>query len=398
MIHVGIDATSWTNNRGFGRFTRELVKALASRSAGFRYTLLFDQETPVDVPNGIDAINARTTRTLSESAVGTTSRSFAYLWNVSRLARRTKFDVFFFPSVYSYFPILTRVPCVVCYHDTTAERFPALVFPTRWNQRLWQLKTALARFQTTRAMTVSEASARDLQEMFHIPKRRIDVITEGADPIFRLIHDSAGSAKVRARLGISQDAELLVYVGGINPHKNLMGLLKALPEIVAERSKVQLAIVGDTSGKGFWDNVAELKSVIDGNGLLGRHVHFTGYMPDSDLAEFLNGAAALVFPSLWEGFGLPAVEAMSCGLPVLASRRASLPEVIGDAGLFFDPEDPSDIASCTLQYLRDPALRIRLQKTALERVRRFTWDRAAELANLSFQRCYQDAGRSMRTT
>src|SRR5205085_5374040 len=98
--------------------------------------------------------------------------------------------------------------------------------------------------------------------------------------------------RVRALHGIPLDSELLVYVGGINPHKNLLGLLKALPEVLAERSKVHLAIVGDTSGKGFWDNIAELKGMIDTNVLLARHVHFTGYMPDSDLAEFLNGAAA----------------------------------------------------------------------------------------------------------
>ena len=274
-------------------------------------------------------------------------------------------------------------------YATPKTRFPASEYTL---DRLLKKAMLLARFQTTRAMTVSEASARDIQEVFHIPRRRIDVITEGADPVFRLIHDPAGAVRVRAQHGIPLDAELLVYVGGINPHKNLLGLLKALPQVLAERSKVHLAIVGDTSGKGFWDNIAELKRMIDTNVLLARHVHFTGYMPDSDLAEFLNGAAALVFPSLWEGFGLPAVEAMSCGLPVLASRRASLPEVIGDAGLFFDPEIPSDIASCTLRFLRDPELRSQLQKIALERVRSFTWDRAAELANLSFQRCHEDGG------
>lgn len=125
-IHIGVDATSWSNDRGFGRFTRELVTALAARDAGFRYTLLFDRPPEAGLPAGVEVLSAATRRTLNESAVGATSRSLGYLWRVGRAARRARFDLFFFPSVYSYFPILARVPCVVCYHDATAERLPEM--------------------------------------------------------------------------------------------------------------------------------------------------------------------------------------------------------------------------------------------------------------------------------
>lgn len=391
-LHVGIDATCWRNDRGFGRFTRELVTALVSRDSGFRYTLLFDRPPDEAMPAGVEVLSAGTRRAITESAVGAGSRSVGYLWRIGRVARKAKFDVFFFPAVYSYFPILTRVPCVVCYHDTTAERLPELLFPTRLNHRLWQLKTALARFQTTRAMTVSQASATDLERILRIPNRRIDVVTEAADPIFRVIGDPAVSAKARSRYGIAEDGALLVCVGGMNRHKNVLGLLKAMPAIIAQRPLVHLAIVGDTSGKGFADNVPELKAFVKTTPPLNRHVHFTGYISDTELVELLSGASALVFPSLWEGFGLPAVEAMSCGVPVLASRRGSLPEVIGDAGRFFEPEDPSAIAECVLDFLGDPGLRARLREIALTRARTFTWARAAELAEACFRRCYADAG------
>jgi alpha-1,3-rhamnosyl/mannosyltransferase len=310
---------------------------------------------------------------------------------MGRLARKAQCDVFFFPALYSYFPIVTRVPCVVCYHDATGERLPELVFPTRLNRRLWQVKTALARFQTTRAMTVSRASATDLEQILHIPRRRIDVVTEAADATFRVIEDPSVSAKARSRYDIPGDATLLVYVGGMNPHKNVLGLLRAMPRIITDRPRVHLTVVGDTSGKGFSDNLPELKGFVRANPPLGEHVHFTGYVNDAGLVELLNGAAALVFPSLWEGFGLPAVEAMACGVPVLASRRGSLPEVIGDAGLFFEPESPSAIAECVLRFLRDPELRARLRESALTRARSFTWERAAELAEVCFRRCYEDA-------
>jgi len=392
-LHIGIDATSWQNDRGFGRFTRELVTALAARHMGFRYTLLFDRTPLEGVPPGVGVISATTRHTLVESAVGTTSRSIGYLWKVGKLARQAQFDLFFFPSVYSYFPIVARVPCVVCYHDTTAERFPELVFPTKLNQRLWQLKTLLARFQTTRAMTVSRTSARDLEEVLRIPSRKIDVVTEGADPVFRVNIDGVTSDKARIQYRIPTGVDLLVYVGGINPHKNLLSLLKSLPTILSHRPETHLAIVGDTSGKGFWDNVAEVKGFVERNPPLDKHVHFTGYITDPALADLLNGASALVFPSLWEGFGLPAVEAMSCGLPVLASRRGSLPEIVGDAGLFFEPEDPSDIAKCVLQFLNDSDLRTRLRDLALKRVKTFSWELAAELAEECFRRCHREARR-----
>lgn len=393
-LHIGVDATSWGNDRGFGRFTRELVTALVARDSGFRYTLLFDQPPARDtVPPGAEVLHASTRRSLQESAVGDTSRSPLYLWTLGRLARRADFDLFFFPAVYSYFPVLARVPCVICYHDTTAERIPELLFPTRWNHRLWQLKTALARLQTTRAMTVSQSSANDVEHILGISGERIDVVTEAADPIFRPIDDPAVAAAARKRQGIPDAAELFVYVGGMNLHKNILGLLEAMPAVVAERPGVHLAIVGDTSGKGFWDNVPELMQFVDTHPPLERHVHFTGYLSDADLVELLASASALVFPSLWEGFGLPAVEAMSCGVPVLASRRSSLPEVIGEAGLYFDPEKPSDIARCLLEFLVDPALQPRLGAIALERAGSFTWERAAELAERCFLRCHEDATR-----
>jgi alpha-1,3-rhamnosyl/mannosyltransferase len=386
-VHVGVDATSWSNNRGFGRFTRCIIAALAARAAGFRYTLLFDQPPGDDLPAGAAVLCATTGRTLNESAVGRSSRSVQYFWTMGRLARKEKFDVFFFPTLYSYFPLFARVPCVVCYHDTTAERFPQLLFPTGRNHLFWRAKTTLARWQTTRAMTASQSSAADLENILHFPRHCIDVVTAAADAAFCIIDDPAVPAAARSRHGIPPDAALLVHVGGMNPHKNILGLLKAMPTIIAQHRLVHLAIVGDTSGKGFWDNVRELKRFVADHPPLAEHVHFTGYLGDAALVELLNSAYALVFPSLWEGFGLPAVEAMSCGVPVVASRRGSLPEVVGDAGLFFEPDDPLAIAACVLSLLRDPARRTRLAEHARIRAREFSWERAAELAELSFRRC-----------
>ena len=390
-LHIGVDATTWSNDRGFGRFTRELIQALAARDNGFKYTLLFDRTPSEALPKGVNSISASTRELLAESAVGDRSRSLSYLWRVGQAARKARFDVFFFPAVYSYFPILTRSPCVVCYHDTTAERMPELLFPTRMNHWLWKAKTALARMQTARAMTVSQSSADDLQRFLGFPASKIDLVTEAADPVFRVIEDAQLTSKTRKRHSIPETADLLVYVGGFNRHKNIANLIKAMPEIIARHPRAHLAVVGSTSGKGFWDNVAELQASVQADDLLKRHVHFTDRIEDSALVELLNGSAALVFPSLWEGFGLPAVEAMSCGVPVLASNRSSLPEVIGDAGQFFEPENPESIAACVSRFLADDGLRGDLSANALRRAASFSWDRAAELAEDCFRKCHQQS-------
>jgi hypothetical protein len=200
-LHICIDATSWSNDRGFGRFTRELIKALLARNAGFRYTLLFDRR-PVDlIPLSARVLSAETERSLNDSAVGKTSRSPAYFLKMGSLARKAKSDVFFFPAPYSYFPLPFRPPCIVCYHDATAERFPELLFPTKLNHWLCQAKTALARLQTTGAMTVSQASAQDLEIIHKFDKSRIDVVTEAADEAFRVLDYPTVGYRARASYG-----------------------------------------------------------------------------------------------------------------------------------------------------------------------------------------------------
>ncbi len=379
-LRVLVDATTWWNDRGFGRYTRSLLTAMVARRRGLEYTFLVDREPDGTIPESVRITWRKTRRTLTESAVGDGARGVADLFRVARGALLSPADVVFFPTVYSFLPLPSSAPFVVGFHDTTAERLPELVFPSKRNAFLWNAKVSLARRTASRFLTVSEASAGDLGRVFGIPPDRIDVVYGAPDPIFRVLAGPDVLTRGRLEYGFRADSSLFVYVGGLNPHKNVSGLLRAFESLIGTHQSSELAIVGDTSRRGFHDNVDELTGFVAARPELASRVRFLGRVPDEPLVRLLNAATALVFPSFSEGFGLPAVEAMACGLPVLASGATSLPEIIQDAGLFFDPSNPSEIRRVMSEIIESPELRAKLRERGLRRARELTWERSAERA------------------
>lgn len=374
-MHVGIDGTTWRNERGFGRFTRGLVEALAARDGKFRYSLVCDQEPAYPVPSNIDVVVASKSK----------NADVAGRMQMHRATVGLGCDVFFCPTVFSFYPLLSRVPQVVCIHDTIPERFPDLIFPSKLNFALWKMKTTLAKLQATRFITGSESSARDLQSILGISRDRIDLTTMAAAPFFRKINDDKALSDIRAKFDVPADARILVYVGGFNRHKNVLRLIHAMPMILEQHPNAFLAIVGRTTGERFWDNVEDLQASARADAVASERIIFTGEISDEELATLINAAHALVHPSLYEGFGFPPVEAMACGTPVLGSNTSSIPEVVGDGGLLFDPTDPSSIAQQTNRLLSDDDLHARLSEQAIHQAAKFTWDRAAEMTEVSFE-------------
>jgi glycosyltransferase involved in cell wall biosynthesis len=169
----------------------------------------------------------------------------------------------------------------------------------------------------------------------------------------------------------------LLYVGGLSPHKNLPRLISAFARSGLAENGVRLVLVGDT-GDVFHTHVPELKTAVQRRGLEGSVV-FTGFVPDDDLVYLDNRAEALVQPSLMEGFGLPPVEAMACGTPVISSTAGSLPEVVGDAGIYFNPLSVDAIATALRVPFVDPSWRPAVAARALARANRFTWKASAQM-------------------
>lgn len=382
-MRIGIDVTCWWSRRGFGRFTRELVKAMLDRPRDHEVFLFVDREPeePMQRPK-VRIVQVAPSRHVTEAAVASGSRSVRDVWAFTRAVSEHSLDLMYFPAVYSWFPVRPGLPSVVTFHDAIAERFPQLVFPDWRGRLLWSLKVRCARWQARRIMTVSNAARDEIVAYLGVDPGRIDVVTEAADARFQPVADPRRRAAARERAGLPAGKRLLVYVGGLAPHKNLIGLLRGFARALESSGldDVHLALIGDPKGDGFHSHADELRAFVAAEPRLHQRVHFTGFVPDEDLASLYSDALALILPSFSEGFGLPAIEAMACGIPVLGSRAGSVAEVAGDAGLYFDPHDATEIAGAIRRIACEVDVLSRLRATALERSREFTWARAAELA------------------
>ena len=375
-LRIGIDGGSLSNRRGFGRFARELLKALACENHSHQLVVVVDRPSldsgAVQIPTGIEVVAADVRIAPSQAASSDGRRSLRDLLAMRGAARAANLDILYFPATYSYFPV-PRIPQVVTVFDTMPLDHPQQIFPHLRGRLAWTLKEFLAVNRSSHVVTVSEASRRSIESWFRMPADRITVVPCAPIDVFSHRPDGPESAAVLARYGLAANARFFLYVGGLSPHKNLIRLIEAFSHLVDP--DVRLVLVGDL-GDVFHTHVPELRATVAAHGLDGR-VLFPGFVPDADLAYLYSRAIALVQPSLIEGFGLPPAEAMACGTPVLASTAGSLPEVVGDAGIFFDPLRVEEISAALVRMLREPALRVKLAGMVQSQARKFTWSAAA---------------------
>lgn len=381
-MRIGIDATCWWSRRGFGRFTRGLLGAMFNAPAGHEFVLFLDRPPePEMLRPGVSIVQVNVSRTVTASAVAGGSRSLSDIHAFKRAVATQSLDVMFFPAVYSWFPVKRGLPVVVTLHDAIAERFPELVFPDLKGRMLWALKMRLACWQATRFITVSHAAKREIVEFLRLDPNQIDVLTEAADSMFQAAANPEQLSEARARAGLAEDGRMIVYVGGLAPHKNIAGFMRAFAQIANHPGveDLHLVLIGDVDGDGFHSHYRELNEQRLKDHRLAGRVHFTGFVADEDLVTLIAGSVALCLPSFSEGFGLPTIEAMACGIPVLASSAGSLPEVVGDAGLLFDPHDVAAMSAAIIEISTNAGLRSELQKRALQRSSQFSWAAAAAM-------------------
>jgi glycosyltransferase involved in cell wall biosynthesis len=266
-------------------------------------------------------------------------------------------------------PIPTAKPVVMTVHDLTPITHPHWHEPhARW---LFTRTVQDSVRRGDRLIATSEFTRRDLTRVAGADPERVTVVHLGVDPLFAPVSDSAASARVRSRYGLA-DAPYLLWLGASDARKNLPLLLDAFDQVRRHDGQQRLVLAG---GRGR--HASSVTEAIEARGLTG-HVVVTGYVERADLPVLMSDASVFVFPSLDEGFGLPPLEAMACGTPVIASTGGSLPEIVGDAARVVEADDAGALARAIAELTADERERERLSGVGLARVREFDWARTAE--------------------
>ncbi len=376
-MRIGVDATSWLNRRGYGRFARNAVGRLVDLDRDATYVLVVDEQSAgsLEPPAGADVLRVALSRRPTEAASADSYRPPVDLLRLGAAVSRARFDAFLFPSVYTYFPSLGTAT-VVGLHDVIADDFPELTLPSRRARTFWQAKQRLAIRTARRLFTVSESARKEISARLRIPVAKLAVVPEAPDPAFTP-RTAAEIEQALAAIGLPAGLRYVLYAGGISPHKDIGTLLDAYSIVrAASTGPPKLVVAGALDGDSYLSAAAAVRAQVASLGL-GDDVVLPGFVSDDVLACLYSGAATVALPSLAEGFGLPAVEAASCGAPVVLSDIPAHRETLGDDALFFPPRDAALLAERIQNLLGSDMLRRSLAERGHHRVARYTWDAAA---------------------
>ncbi len=364
---IGIDASRALRARRTGteNYSLQLIRHLLRQNSGHAFRLYCHQPPPPDLfaRSGTAHMAAPELRVIPWPRLWTHARL-----SVEMLAAPP--DVLFVPS--HVLPVAHPRRSVVTIHDLGYHWFPEAHAPA--NRRQLDLSTRFNAATAAHILANSQATRNDLCRVYGTDPDKVTVVHLGRDEDLQPVRDPQRLRDVRTKLGIDRDGRArpyLLYVGTLQPRKNLVRLIDAFATVLDLVPDLVLVLAGQRG----W--LAEpIYQRVEALGLAGR-VLFPGFVADDDLPALLSGALAFVFPSLYEGFGIPVLEAQACGTPVLASNTSSLPEVAGDGALLVDPLDTASIADGLRRLLTEPELRGRLREAGYANVTRFSWDRCA---------------------
>jgi glycosyltransferase involved in cell wall biosynthesis len=356
-MRVAIDARK-LHDFGIGTYIRNLLRHLARIDHDTEYVLLCGE---ADL--GVAAQLGPNFRAVLEPSPNYSIREQIH---VPWVLRRERPDLYHAPHY--VLPAAISCSSVVTIHDCIHLMFPQYL-PNRMAYAYARAQMWTAAHRSDCILTVSDASKRDILHLFNISPEKIVVVYNAIDAHFSVTPPPDAVARVRERYQL--DHRFVLYVGNIKPHKNLVRLIEAFSELrTGELEDVKLLIIGDEISK-----LPALRHAVHRH-KLHKHVRFLGYVPDDQLTVLYRLAAVFVFPSLYEGFGLPPLEAMASGTPVVVSNVSSLPEVVGDAAVLVDPHDIDSIVDGLRSVLTNPARADDMRRKGLQRAGEFSWERS----------------------
>ncbi len=373
-MKIGIDARVVSKYPGLGRACLNLLRELPKTSTSHEF-VIYTYPNQL-FPDKDDLRFLRNTAQFRLVQLNFPVLSLRTLIWLGKIIERERFDLFHSPfQVTTIFP---PCPLVVTVHDMMDLAYPDAFshhpFPIRQGLKMY-FKFAVPKsiLQSKKIIVPSHSVKEDILKYFSIPDDKIKVILEGVDPVFGLVSDGETILHIRKKYSLPE--KYIFYLGSIKPYKNLNGILEAYSKLLkldARNREYKMVIAGL---KHF--NYLDLNKISLRLGIADQLVNI-GYIPDEELSVVYSSSTLFIFPSLYEGFGLPPLEAMACGTPVISSNTSSLVEVVGDAGILVNPRDTDRLAIEMHHLIINSNVREALIKKGLERVKRFTWERAAQ--------------------
>jgi len=385
-VHIGLNAqlldfSQTYRSGGISRYIYHLLTELRALATDDRFTVFVGQ-APVDA-----ALAPTPNFRLQPVGLPTQRPLVRIFWEqVLQPAALRRAGVDLLHSLAFAQPLLWRGPSVVSFMDLSFLRFPGAF--NRGNRLYLASMARVAVRRASHLLAISEHTRQDLIHLLGAPPERVTVTYCGVDASFRPL-DTATVQAYRQHRGLPE--RFILYVGTLEPRKNIPRLLEAYALLRRRGQPPPLVLAGPRG----WRHAA-IDACVAALGL-GDAVRFLGYVPAAELPLCYNAADVFVYPSLYEGFGLPPLEALACGTPVVASNAASLPEALGNAALLVDPRNPAALAEALEAALTDTALRERLRAAGFAQARRFSWRRTAEETLAVYHRVQQGLWKPLAT-
>ncbi len=373
MKRIGIDARFYgSQSKGLGRYTQKLISYLEQIDTDNEYYIFLRRDNWHEYQPSSERFHKVLADYRWYTAKEQIMLPIVLLRYKLNLVHFTHFNV----------PLLYRRPFIVTIHDLILARYPTQRSSTLGPLLYWLkhisyriiIRSAVRRAR--RVIAVSKFTKQDIIKHFTIRAEKISVTYESVDPLPEPHQDFR---TIMQRYAISPP--YILYVGNAYPHKNIEGLLRAYTKVVQHYPAYQLVLVGKRDY--FFRRIQDYAATRG----ITQEVVFTGFVPDEELAAIYRGASVYVFPSFCEGFGLPALEACLYHVPVAASNNSSLPEILGQAAVFFDPHNPEEIAKTISSILDDPKRADELRASGSEQLKRFSWRIMAERTRDLYNAC-----------